>query len=33
MFGPERRGIATYLILDDERRVELLQIAWLDLPG
>ena len=28
-FGPERQGIATYLILDDQRRVDLLQIAWL----
>ena len=29
VFGAERRGIATYLILEDQRRVDLLQIAWL----
>jgi hypothetical protein len=28
-FGSERQGIATHLILDDQRRVDLLQIAWL----
>lgn len=33
MFGPTGLGIVTYLILDDRRRVELLQIVWLGLPG
>ena len=28
-FGPTGQGIATYLILDDQRRVDLLQVAWL----
>lgn len=26
-FGPDREGVAAYLILDDQRRVDLLQIA------
>lgn len=33
MFGPTGLGIITYLILDEQRRVELLQVAWLGLPG
>jgi hypothetical protein len=28
-FGPDRQGLVTYLVLDEQRRVELLQIAWL----
>lgn len=28
-FGPEHDGIAAYLILEDQRTVDLLQITWL----
>jgi hypothetical protein len=27
-FGADSRGLASYVILDDQRRVELVQIAW-----
>ena len=26
------RGLAVYLILDDQRRVDVLQVQWVDLP-
>jgi hypothetical protein len=29
-FGGEQSGIAVYLILESQRRVDLVQIAWLD---
>ena len=28
-FGPGHEGVAAYLILESERRVDLVQIAWL----
>lgn len=28
-FGPGHEGVAAYLILEDQRRVDLVQIAWL----
>lgn len=28
-FGAKHEGIAAYLILEDQRRVDLLQITWL----
>ena len=28
-FGPAHRGLVTYLILDDQRRVDLLDVLWL----
>lgn len=27
-FGPNHQGVAAYLILDGQRRVDLLQITW-----
>ena len=29
-FGREHEGLATYLVLDDQRRVDLLQLTWLE---
>jgi hypothetical protein len=26
------RGLVVYLILDDQRRVDILQVQWVDLP-
>lgn len=28
-FGPDGQGIAAYLILDDQRRVDLLKVLWM----
>jgi hypothetical protein len=28
-FGPSHEGVAAYLILEEQRRVDLVQIAWL----
>lgn len=28
-FGPQRQGLVTYMILEDQRRVVVLQVAWL----
>ena len=28
-FGPGHQGLLTYLILDDQRRVDLLDVLWL----
>jgi len=28
-FGPEHQGMVTYLILDDQRRVDVLSVLWL----
>jgi hypothetical protein len=28
-FGPDHQGLLTYLILDDQRRVDLLDVLWL----
>ena len=28
-FGPAHQGLVTYLILDDQRRVDLLDVLWL----
>ncbi|MDQ3152227.1 MAG: hypothetical protein M3R63_11065 [Actinomycetota bacterium] len=28
-FGPAHQGMVTYLILDDQRRVEVLDVLWL----
>lgn len=28
IFGRDHNGVAAYLILDDQRRVDLLQITW-----
>ncbi|MGH3720888.1 MAG: hypothetical protein ACRDRI_18975 [Pseudonocardiaceae bacterium] len=28
-FGPNNEGMAAYLILDDQRRVDLLTIVWM----
>lgn len=28
-FGPRQQGMVTYLILDDQRRVDLLDVVWL----
>ena len=33
VFGPDGRGLAMYVILDDQRRVELVQIAWIGESG
>lgn len=29
-FGPQRIGMLTYLILDDQLRVDILQVIWID---
>lgn len=29
LFGPHRQGMITYLILEDQRRVDMLKILWL----
>jgi hypothetical protein len=29
VFGVERRGLLTYLVLEDQRRVDLLDVLWL----
>ncbi len=29
-FGPNTEGMVTYLILEDQRRVDLLTIVWMD---
>ena len=29
-FGPNTEGMVTYLILEDQRRVDLLNIVWID---
>lgn len=31
-FGPDRQGSVIYLILEDQRRVDPLDILWLDTP-
>jgi hypothetical protein len=31
VFGARGQGVVTYLILDEQRRVELLQLVWIDL--
>jgi len=28
VFGPESRGIVTYLILEDQQRVDVLRVQW-----
>ncbi len=28
-FGPQGRGMVTYMVLEDQRRVAVLQIIWL----
>lgn len=28
-FGPQHEGMVTYLILEDQRRVDVLQVVWL----
>lgn len=28
VFGPGGRGLVTYLILEDQRRVDVLQVNW-----
>lgn len=28
-FGPQHEGMVTYLILDDQRRVDVLDVLWL----
>ncbi len=28
-FGPDHEGLAAYLIMDDLRRLDLLQVTWL----
>lgn len=28
-FGPAHQGLITYLILEDQRRVDLLDVLWL----
>ncbi len=28
-FGPEHQGLVTYLILDEQRRVDVLDVLWL----
>jgi hypothetical protein len=30
LFGADQSGIAVYLILENQRRVDLVQVAWLD---
>ena len=32
-FGPVHQGLLTYLILDDQRRVDLLDVLWLIQTG
>ncbi|WP_246633184.1 hypothetical protein [Pseudonocardia nigra] len=29
VFGPDRQGMVTYLVLDEQRRVDLLDVLWL----
>ncbi|RJL34649.1 hypothetical protein D5H75_07490 [Bailinhaonella thermotolerans] len=29
-FGQEGQGLVVYLILEDQRRVEILRVTWLD---
>jgi hypothetical protein len=29
LFGPSREGMVTYLILEDQRRVDVLQVVWI----
>jgi len=29
-FGPTAQGMITYLILEDQRRVDILDVLWLD---
>lgn len=29
LFGPHREGMITYLILENQRRVDLLKVIWL----
>ena len=33
VFGPDGRGLAMYVILDNQRRVELVQIVWIGESG
>jgi hypothetical protein len=28
-FGPHREGMVTYLVLEDQRRIDVLQVIWL----
>jgi hypothetical protein len=30
VFGAEQQGMITYLILEEQRRVDLLDVMWLD---
>lgn len=27
-FGPHQQGLATYLVLEEQQRVDMLQVAW-----
>jgi hypothetical protein len=29
-FGPHHEGVATFLILDDQRRVDVLSVLWVE---
>lgn len=30
VFGPDGAGFVTYLILEDQQRVDVLQVTWMD---
>jgi hypothetical protein len=30
LFGKDHQGMTTYLILEDQRRVDVLQVVWID---
>jgi hypothetical protein len=32
-FGAHHEGMVTYLILDGQRRVDILKVLWLDWPA